>query len=39
MGRPVKVPVLLGGQVAGTERLLARGSASLVMSRQLPECP
>lgn len=39
MGRAVKVSVLLGGQEVGTGRLLAKSSAFLVLSRQLPECP
>lgn len=39
MGRAVTVPVLLGGQEVGAGRLLARSSAFLVLSWQLPECP
>lgn len=39
VGRAVMVPVLLGGQEVGAGRLLAKSSAFLVLSWQLPECP
>ena len=39
LGRAVKVPVLLGGQEVGAGRLLAKSSAFLVLSWQLPKCP
>lgn len=39
VGRAVTVPVLLDGQEVGAGRLLARSSAFLVLSWQLPECP